>query len=324
MKHAMNRRTFAAGIAGALAAPMIKAQTLPAGPIRIVVGFAPGGGTDAMARAMAQRLGELWKVPVVVENRPGAAGVIAAEYVAKQPADGTTLLMTNFSNHAVAPHLYPKIGYVVERDFAPIMLVGITPCLLIGRPSQGARTVSDVVEQCRQQPGRISFASAGNGSVQHMALEMFKLNAKVDAVHVPYRGSGPLMTDLLGGQVQFSFETMPSATPHISSGKVVAIAQTGRKRAAAHAGVPTMAEAGFAGFDASTWYGLVGPAQLPAALARRLNEDCNKVLAMPDIVEKLAANGAEDGGGSIEKFARFIKSEKDKWGEVVRNAKISI
>ncbi|KAF1071747.1 Tripartite-type tricarboxylate transporter, receptor component TctC [Variovorax sp. PDC80] len=325
----MQRRRFIAStLAAGAALPFatVRAQTapLPTTPVRIVVGFPPGGGTDVMARVMAQKLATLWGVPVTVENKAGAGGVIAAEYVAKQPNNGTTLLMTNISNHAIAPALYPTLGYVVERDFTPLVLVGVTPNLLICNPSKPARTVKDLVALCRDKPGTVTFGSSGAGASQHLAIELFKLRAGVDALHVPYRGSGPMLTDLIGGQIDYSFETMTSATPHVASGKLVAIAQTRPRRSKAHPEVPTVAELGYPGFDASTWYGLVGPAQMNAAMVQRMNEDFNRVLALPDVAEKLASYGAEDGGGSAAKFAEFIGTEKDKWAKVVKEAKVTV
>ena len=320
----MQRRTFinATGAAAILASPMLRAQTLPSGPVRIIVGFAPGGGTDILARVIAQKLGVMWSIPVLVENKAGAAGMIAADYVAKQPSDGTTLLMAHINSHAIAPALTPKMTYSVEKDFTPIVLVGVTPNLLICNEQQPARTVKDVVELCRKNPGGISFGSAGNGSAQHLALEMFKLAARIDAIHVPYKGSGPMLTDLIGGQINYSFDTMTAATPHVKSGKAIAIAQTRIKRAKGHPTVPTMDESGFPGFEATTWYGLAGPGKLPSAYAKRMNEDINKVLQMPDVAEKFEQYGAEDGGGSAEKFANFIKVEAKKWAKVVKDANV--
>ena len=314
----MKRRTLiSAAAAASLASPVLRAQTLPNGPIRIVVGFPPGGGTDALARVVGQKLA------VMIDNKGGAAGVIAADYVAKQPADGTTLLMAHINSHAIAPGLQPKLGYNVDRDFVPIALVGVTPNLLICNESQPAKNVKELVELCRKNPGKISFGSAGAGSAQHLALEMFKLRANVDALHIPYKGSGPLLTDLIGGQIMYSFETMTAATPHVKSGKAIALAQTRVKRAKGHPNVPTMDEQGFAGFDATTWYGLVGPGKLPPAMAKRMNEDVNKVLAMPDVIEKLDQYGAEDGGGSAQKFSEFIHTEQVKWAKVIKDAKVT-
>lgn len=323
----MQRRSIlkaTAGVAATLAVPRVFAQLWPSGPIRIVVGFPPGGGTDALARVVATKLTQMWNQQVIVETKAGVAGVLAADYVAQQPSDGTTLLMAHINSHALAPSLQPKLNYNAERDFVPIVLVGVTPNLLIANPKEEAKTVKDIVALCRAKPGQVSFGSAGNGSAQHLALESFKLQAKVDAIHVPYKGSGPLLTDLMGGQIQYSFETMTAATPHVKSGKVIAIAQTRTKRAKGHPNVPTMEEQGFPGFEATTWYGLVGPGKLPAPIAQKMNEDVNKVLAMADVQEKLETYGAEDGGGTSEKFAAFIRSETAKWSKVVKDGNIRI
>ena len=315
----MQRRTFMTGVAASLALPMARAQTLPTGPVRIIVGFAPGGGTDILARVIGQKLGDMWKTQVIVENKAGASGTIAADYVSKQPGDGTVLHMAHINSHAITPHLQ-KLNYDAEKDFQPIALVGVTPNLLICGTMQQARTVKDIVALCKANPGKISFGSAGNGSAQHLALEMFMLQAGVKAIHVPYKGSGPMLTDLIGGQVQYSFDTMTAATPHVKNGKAIAIAQTRQKRASGHPNVPTMAESGFPGFEATTWYGLVGPGKMSPALARRINEDVNKALVMPDVMEKLEASGAEEGGGSTEKFAQFMHTELEKWGKVIKQA----
>jgi len=323
----MQRRSIlkaTAGVAATLAVPRVFAQLWPSGPIRIVVGFPPGGGTDALARVVATKLTQMWNQQVIVETKAGVAGVLAADYVAQQPSDGSTLLMAHINSHALAPSLQPKLNYNAERDFVPIVLVGVTPNLLIANPKEEAKTVKDIVALCRAKPGQVSFGSAGNGSAQHLALESFKLQAKVDAIHVPYKGSGPLLTDLMGGQIQYSFETMTAATPHVKSGKVIAIAQTRTKRAKGHPNVPTMEEQGFPGFEATTWYGLVGPGKLPAPIAQKMNEDVNRVLAMADVQEKLETYGAEDGGGTSEKFAAFIRSETAKWSKVVKDGNIRI
>ncbi|RZL88030.1 MAG: tripartite tricarboxylate transporter substrate binding protein [Variovorax sp.] len=323
----MQRRSLiqAVGAAAAtLGVPRVFAQEWPSGPVRIVVGFPPGGGTDALARVVAQKLAVMWNQSVIVENKAGVAGVLAAEYVSTQPSDGFTLLMAHINSHALAPSLQPKLRYSVERDFVPIVLVGVTPNLLIASPTQKAVTVKDIVALCAAEPGRVSFGSAGAGSAQHLALEMFKLQAKVDAMHVPYKGSGPLLADLMGSQIQYSFETMTAATPHVKGGKVAAVAQTRMKRAKGHPNVPTMQEQGFEGFEATTWYGLAGPGKLPAGIADKINRDVNTVLAMPDVQEKLDNYGAEDGGGSREKFRQFISTEIDKWAKVVRDGKVKV
>jgi tripartite-type tricarboxylate transporter receptor subunit TctC len=317
----MQRRTFtvaAAATVASLAAPMLRAQTMPAGPYRIIVGFAPGGGTDILARVIGQKLATMWNTQVIVENKAGAAGTIAADYVSKQPPDGTTMLMAHINSQAIAPALM-KVAYDAEKDFQPIMLVGITPNLLICNEQQPAKTVKDLVDLCRNNPGKVSFGSAGNGSAQHLALEMFMQAAKVKAIHVPYKGSGPMLSDLIGGTIQYSFDTMTAATPHVKSGKAIAIAQTREKRAKAYPNVPTMAESGFPGFEATTWYGLVGPGKMSPALAKRMNEDMNKVMLMPDVMERLEASGAEEGGGTPEKFGQFMQVEARKWAKVIKD-----
>jgi len=317
----MQRRSLiqaATGLAATLGAPRLFAQPWPSGPIRIVVGFPPGGGTDALARVVGQKLSVMWGQQIVVENKSGVAGVLAAEYVSQQPSDGTTLLMAHINSHALAPSLQPKLNYSVERDFVPIALVGVTPNLLVCNATQAGKTVPEIVALCKAKPGQVSFGSAGNGSAQHLALELFKQRAKVDAIHVPYKGSAPVITDLIGGQINYAFETMTAATPHVKGGKLLAIAQTRAKRAKGHPTVPTMVEQGYADFEATTWYGLVGPGKLPTPIADKMNADVNTVLAMPDVQEKLDSYGAEDGGGSREKFAEFIRAEIAKWSQVVK------
>jgi tripartite-type tricarboxylate transporter receptor subunit TctC len=319
----MQRRSIlraAGAAAAAVAAPALRAQAWPYGPVRIIVGFPPGGGTDALARVLSVKLTAMWSQQVVVENKAGVAGVLAAEYVAGQPSDGSTLLMAHINSHALAPSLQPKLRYDLDRDFVSIVLVGVTPNLLIANPNAPAKTVKDIVALCKATPGSVSFGSAGSGSAQHLALEMFKLRAKVDALHVPYKGSGPLLTDLIGGQIQYSFDTMTAATPHVKSGRALAIAQTRTKRAKGHPSVPTMQEEGYPGFEATTWYGLVGPGKLPGAIAQKVNADVNTVLAMADVQERMDTYGAEDGGGSSEKFDAFMREERIKWAKVVKEA----
>jgi tripartite-type tricarboxylate transporter receptor subunit TctC len=323
----MQRRSIlkaAAGAAAVLGAPRLMAQNWPSAPVRIVVGFPPGGGTDALARVVAAKLSVMWGQQVIVETKAGVAGVLAADYVAQQPGDGSTLLMAHINSHALAPSLQPKLNYNVERDFVPIVLVGVTPNLLIANPAQPALTLPDIIALCKAKPGQVSFGSAGAGSAQHLALEMFKLRAKVNALHIPYKGSGPLLTDLIGGQIQFSFETMTAATPHLKNGRVVALAQTRGKRSKAYPNVPTMQEQGFAGFETMNWYGISGPAKLPAALVRKINQDVNTVLALADVQKQFETFGVEDGGGTPEEFSKFVSSEIAKWAGVARDAKVSM
>jgi len=319
----MNRRDCLKGmLAGLALAGSAAAQPLPGGGIRIVVGFLPGGGTDVLARLLGQKLGEKWGVPVVVENRAGAAGVIAADYVAKQPADGRTLLMAHINSHGIAPGLQPRLGYAGD-DFTPIALVGATPLMLICGEKQPVRDLAGVVDLCRKNPGRITFGSAGTGSIQHLALELFKARAGMDAIHVPYKGGTSEITDLIAGHIDYCFEGMTTAAPQIQAGKVHAIAQTSPRRSKNFPDLPTVAELGYPGYEATVWFGLVGPAKLPAELARRMNEDVNEVLRQPDVAERLAQFGAEDGGGSAERFGAFMHDEQRKWAGIIRDARIS-
>nr|WP_316642448.1 tripartite tricarboxylate transporter substrate binding protein [uncultured Roseateles sp.] len=321
----MKRRSFVISSLTGLAAGLSQAQTAgwPTGPVRLMVGFPPGGGTDVLARLLAQKLAAMWKATLVVDNKAGAAGTIAADQVAKSAPDGLNLLMAHISSHGIAPGLLPRLGYSAERDFTAIGLVGATPQMLICGAGQAVKTLPGLVELCRQKPGQISFGSAGNGSAQHLALELFKARAKVDVLHVPYKGSAPMITDMLGGQIQYAFEGMTTATTHLKSGRVIALAQTRPKRSKSQPGVPTLAEQGFDGFDASIWFGLVGPARLPPALVTRINADLNAVLAQPDVIEKLDQFGAEDGGGSPKRFGDFMSAERTKWAQIIKAGNVT-
>lgn len=323
----MQRRlVLQAGAAAAACAalPHVHAQSWPAGPIRLVVGFPPGGGADALARVLGEKLQAQWKQPVVIDNKPGASGTIAADYVSQQAGDGATLLLTTINSHALAPAVLPRVRYQPERDFVPIALLGLTPNLLITAASQPVRSVRELVALCKAQPGKVTFGSAGAGTAQHFALELFKLQAGVDALHVPYRGSGPLLTDLIGGQVQFSFETMTAATPHVKGGRAIALAQTRSRRVKAYPDVPTMQEQGFPGFETFNWYGVSGPAKLPPALVQKMNKDIQAVLALPEVRERFDSFGVEDGGGPPERFAELQHAEIAKWAKVAKQANVRV
>lgn len=298
------------------------AQGIPKGPIRILVGFAPGGGSDVLARVIAPKLSAVWNTQVIVENRPGATGMIAAEYVAKSAPDGLTLLLANLNTHALAPSLFPHVPYDIHKDFAPIVHIGSTPNILVGNTHQGPKSVAELVALCKSKPGMISFGSAGNGSIQHLALELFKVATGINAIHVPYKGSGAMLTDLISGQINYSFDTMPSSTAHIQNGKLVPLAQTQKVRAKSYPNVPTMEEAGYPGYEVGFWYGLVGPRKLPAAIVQQMNEDMNKVLAMPDVVDRFERFGTGDGGGSPQKLAGMIETDAKKWAKVIKDADV--
>ncbi len=300
------------------------AQSYPSKPIRILVGFSPGGGTDVMARLIGQKLTEAWNAQVIVENRPGAGGVLAADLTAKAAPDGYTLMIGHVNSHGIAPAAYAKMPYDAVRDFAPIILIGTTPNMLVANPATGAKTIEDIVRNARAEPGKLTFGSAGNGSSQHLATEMFKLAAKVDVLHVPYKGSGQMIPDLIAGQIGYSFDTMTAITPHVKSGKVTPIATTRLKRSPAYPNLPTVAELGYPGFDVSTWYGLMAPAGTPPEIVARLNREVDRILTLPDVKEKLNTVGAEDGGGSPEQFGKFVRDEIAKYARVVKEAGVKL
>lgn len=321
----MRRRDFLSGSTMLLAAPWSLAATeLPKGTVKIYVGWAPGGGTDVFARIVGQKLSEVWGRPVIIENKPGATGALAADFFAKARfTDGLNLLMAHVNTHAISPHIFKSITYDPLKDYAPIAMIGATPHMLVTRVRSTPLAMPDVVAQCRKEPGKISFGSSGTGSVQHMAAVMFGTAADVKVLHVPYKGSGPMQTDLLGGQIDFSFDTMTAATAQVRGKKMAAIVQTRLQRAKGFPGVPTMDEQGFKGFDVSSWYGVVGPKDMSRELAALINADINKVLAMPEVIERFDGYGVQDGGGSVERFASFMAAEHKKWGDVVRTAKIT-
>ena len=325
MNFELNRRqwghlAFGLGMSGLM--PMSQAQNYPSRPIKLVVPFPPGGSTDVIARMMAQKLAEALKVNVVVENKAGVGSILGTDAVAKSAPDGHTLVVS--ANPAIAPGplMRSSMPYDAFRDFTHLALLGTFPNGFVVRTDHPAKSMAEFIAMARARPGVLNYASAGLGSSGFLTGELLKQAASISMVHVPYKGSGPALTDLIGGQVQYCFETMTSATPHVKSGKAIALAQTRTKRAKGHPNVPTMDEQGFAGFDATTWYGLVGPAKLNPEFIKRINEDMNKVMAMPDVIEKFDLYGAEDGGGSPERFAEFIRSETQKWAKVIKDAKV--
>jgi tripartite-type tricarboxylate transporter receptor subunit TctC len=266
----------------------------------------------------------LWGRSVVVENKPGATGALAADFFARTRfTEGVNLLMAHVNTHAISPHIFKSISYDPLKDFAPVAMVGATPHILVTRAKNSAGSLKEVVEQCRQSPGKISFGSSGTGSVQHLAAAMFNMAADVKSIHVPYKGSGPMQTDLIGGQIDYSFDTMTAATAQVKAGRMTGIVQTRLQRAKGFPDMPTMDEQGFKGFDVSSWYGVVGPRDMSRDLALQINADINKVLALPDVVARFDGYGVEGGGGSVDKFAAFMAAEFRKWGDVVRTAKVT-
>jgi tripartite-type tricarboxylate transporter receptor subunit TctC len=289
--------------------------------VRLVVPFPPGSGVDIVSRHVAPRLSEGLGQPVVVDNRGGAGGVVGAEVAAKSPADGYTLLMGTAGILTVVPAL-SKVNYNVQRDFAPITVVASVPSVLVVHPSLPVRNVRDLVSLARNRPGTINYATTGNGTLPHLAAEFLRLRASIDIVHVPYKGSAPAITDLLGGQVEMFFANMLSAMPHITSGRLRALAVSSPKRSAVLPGVPTMIEAGFPEFEASTWFGLLAPSGTPAEIVQRLHAEVVKLLAGRELQQRLASEGAVVVGSSPAEFAAYIRSETEKWTRVVKAANI--
>ena len=297
----------------------------PAKPVRIVVPFAAGGTTDILARALAPELQRAFGQPFVVENKPGAGGNNGAAEVAKAPNDGYTLLMGTVGTHAINPALYPKMPYDHQKDFVPVTLVAGVPNVLVVNPAlaqrMGINDVAGLVKALKANPGRLNMASSGNGTSIHLAGELFKAMTGTFMVHIPYRGSGPALIDLIAGNVDLMFDNLPSAMPHIKSGKLKALAVTSGQRSQALPELPTIAEAGGAllrNYEASSWFGLLAPAGTPAEIASRVQQEVAKALAQPAIKERLQAQGAIPSGNTPAEFAKLIDAETKKWAQVVK------
>ncbi|MDB5889952.1 MAG: hypothetical protein JWP47_783 [Polaromonas sp.] len=313
--------TLAAACATAL--PLtVTAQEWPSKPVRILVGSAPGGGTDAMARAVADRLGPLLKQSVVVENRPGASNTMAADVTAKSN-DGHTLLMGVSTAHAIAPHLL-KLAYDSDKDLVPVAFVGAVPNVLVVNNALPVDSVQSLVELAKSQPGKLNYATSGSGSTQHIAAELFKDQAGVFITHIPYRGSGPALVDLIGGQVQMSFDTMPSVVGQIKSGRIKALAVASASRNPQLPTVPTMAEAGLKGVEMSAWYGIYMPAATPKAVQDRVYGEVTKVLAMPETQTRLGAIGADLTPMTQAQFAAFHAAENKRYAELIAKKNIKL
>lgn len=296
------------------------AQTYPAKPVRILVGFAPGGGTDIMARAVGAKLTESMKQQFIVENRPGANANLAAKLAAEAPADGYTILFMSVA-HIMSKPVYKNLGYDIERDLTPITVVSDVSNVLAAHPSLPAKTVKEVIALARAKPGQLTYATSGVASPEHFAGEMFKMMTNTNLLMVPYKGGGPIAIDLVAGHVITSFSTMPPIIPHIRAGRVRAVAVTKDKRAGVLPDVPTIAET-VPGYAMSTWYGAVAPAKTPRDIVVRLNQEMVKALALPDVKERMASLGAEIVATSPEQTVAFFKSELAKYTKVAEAAKI--
>lgn len=299
----------ATGLAGA--------QSYPSKPVRIVVPFPPGAGVDIVTRAVAGRFGETLGQQVIVDNRAGAGGIVGAELAAKAAPDGYTVFMATAGILTVIPHLQAKLPYSVERDFAPVSLVASVPSVLVVHPSMPVKSVKDLVVLAKARPGAINYASTGNGTLPHLAAEFFRQQAKIDMVHVAYKGSAPATTDLLGGNVQVFFGNMLSVIEQVRASRLRALAVTSLQRQNVAKEIPTMAESGFPGFEAGTWFGLTAPAATPREILSRLHADIARAVRQPDVEKQLAGQGATTIGNTPEQFAAYIRAESAKWAKVL-------
>ena len=299
------------------------AQAYPSKPVRMIVPFPPGGGTDYTARLIGQKLSELWGQPVVIENRPGASTIIGSDIIAKSAPDGYTLLMGSV-NHTINPSLIPKLPYDTLKDFAPVTVAVTSSYVLVVHPSLPVKSVKELIALARARKGEINYSSSGTSGPQHLAGELFKMMAKVDMTHVPYKGGGPAATALVGGHVQMQFSTPVSALPHVKNGKVRPLAVTGLKRSDAFPGLPTISEAALPGYEAETWWGLFAPARTSRDIVNKLHSDVVKVLQMPDTRERLAREGVSPSGNTPEQFAAMIDKEMATMARIVKAANVKI
>ena len=300
------------------------AQDYPAKPIRFVVPYAPGGNTDILSRLIGQRLSAAWGQQVIIDNRPGAAGTVGAELVARAPADGYTLIMGSFGNIIVANSLYKKLKYDPLKDFASIALVSLPPGVLVENPGVPAQNVRELIAYAKSNPGKLNYGSPGAGAWNHLFFELFNASAGVSIVHVPYKGIAPAVVDLLGGQVQLAISAFPTALPHIKSGKLRALAVTSAKRSGLLPEVATVAESGLPGYEAAGWFGVLAPAGTPPAVVAKLNAQINRVLDLPEVKATLASDGAEPAGGSPAQMAESARVASVKWGKIIRELNLRI
>jgi len=301
----------------ALLSLSLGAQTYPSRPIRLIVPFAPGGSADLVGRLLAQEMSASWAQAVVVENKPGASAMIGNEFVARSAPDGYTLTVGTLGPFAVNQTLFDKVPYDNIRDFAPITLTGISSHILVAHPSVPVQNVSELIGLATAKPGQLTFASSGTGNATHLTFELFKAAAGIDIVHVPYKGGGPAMADLVGGQVLLSFASMASAVPFVKSGRLRAIAVSGRQRSALFPDVPTVEQSGLPGFSSEDWQGILAPAKTPADVVMKLNGEIARILALPEVKAKLAAAGFDARTSTPEWFGQFIQAETLKWARLL-------
>jgi len=313
-----HRAAHLLGVAALAVAAGASAQAFPSKPIRLIVPFPPGGAVDFYARVVQQPLSEALGQTVVIENKAGASGMVGAEFVAKSPPDGHTLLLGNIASLAINVGIYAKMPYDPLKDLTPVVRTVDVNYVLVTHPSVPVKSVNELVAHAKANPGKLAYGSAGSGSLPHLATELFKARTGTDLAHVPYKGGGPMVTDLLGGTIQVVIGDQANLMPHVATGKLVALAVASPKRSPNAPALPTIGES-LAGFEATAWQGVVGPAGMPADAVRKLNEAFNKVMAMPEVRAKLAGGGLDVVGGTPDEFARFIASEVAKWTKIAKD-----
>jgi tripartite-type tricarboxylate transporter receptor subunit TctC len=312
-------RAFSAAALVLGVAALAQAQAFPAKQVTIVAAYPPGGTVDLLARALAQKLGEAWKQPVIVENRPGASGIIGSQVVEKAAPDGYTLMVIPIT-HVTNASLYSKLPFDPITDFTPITLLASSPVILVVNQKFAVNSVAELVALAKANPGKFNCGSGGNGTSQHLACELFKSMAKVDIKHIPYKGNAAAMVDVIGGQIEMLFDQMATAVPHVKGGKVRALGVTTAARSPAMPNVPTIAEAGVPGYEMSAWFGLVGPPGMPRELVARIRTEFIRALAQPDVKERLASQGLDLISDTPEQFTAFLKSELVKWAKVIKES----
>ena len=321
-KEIMRSTTGALACALALASSLCFAQNYPTRPVRLVITYPPGGTTDFVGRPLAQKLGELLGQSFVVDNRGGAGGVLATMIVAQAPPDGYTLLLGTSSGMLINPLLNPKLPYDAFRDFSPVSRTNINPQALVANAALPAANVKELIALAKAQPGKLNVASSGVGTPNHLGAEMLKYLAKVDIVHVPYKGGGPAMTDLIAGQVQLQFSSIPTVLQHVKAGRVKMLAIGSAKRSAALPEVPTIAESGVPGYEYTTWYGVFGPRGMGKPIVSQLNAAVAKVLVLPDVHQRLMGSGAEPAPSSPEELTQYMRAESARWDKVIKAGNI--
>jgi tripartite-type tricarboxylate transporter receptor subunit TctC len=310
--------------ASLLSLPLQAATAFPTKPIRIIVAYTPAGTTDILARALAQKMSESWGQPVIVDNRPGANGNIGTEVAARAVADGHSLVMATAGTHGINVSLYRKLNWHPVKDFAPVSLTAMVPKIMVVNNSLPEKNVKEFIAHVKANPGKLSYGSPGNGSTAHLSMDLFKSMTGVILVHIPYKGSAGVLTDVMGGQIAVTIDNMPPYVPQVRAGKIRALAVSTAKRSSAMPDVPTIAEAGVTGYEAGAWFGLLAPAGTPKAIVAQLSAESARILKLPDVSKRISELGAEPVGSTPEEFAALIHSEIAKWAKVIKDANVEL